>query len=661
VSILLNKDLRPLETTLFLNKLDTLLEKLRVQYEAGFFETQEDVIEEFNRAIEGFYASLKTPILKLRPVREGTPPSFANYNLLFGDVERDLRVIFKEVDTLERMILRNFNYMVSERDKVNKLLKRVSSKVGDYVLYSDDPIGGAIYFKDSFNDTSKTDFGSELLKEPQCEIYQAEGIVTLPIIREGSSVVSNVKVKINEEHSNGSSGNYQELGAAPHDELRDVLDSNPDTWFEYERVQRTRSVEDESLKLDLTLYFDQPQVVNFIRINPNNFGTQTPVVIKSIDTSFDGAVWVSVKDDIPIAGFLQEDEEDIFTLAPSTSKFAGQGLYTFTPRKVKYIRLLLEQVTPYLIDTPGGEQWRYAIGIRDIELQAIKYQTKGDIISQSFSSVLEIQKVSVLASENPFEASELADVLHQVSPDDGASWYSIQPQDRSGTEIPEILSFNTADENAISTPSPVYTLRHRMTLSRETDAFVEGSSTFRRTVKSGMDILTLPLVSPVTVTLTRPPVAGSLVLMNPLWGARSQQGDITASKQVLGLSNGQPGMRLTLPQEITDKIKSGDIGFDEVKIWVDNDSRWLRAPNDWTDVGRYDRVYILDTSGDNGIIQFGKEGITTVTDGILDAVGAVPAGGSVISFTLTEEQLHPSVTPPHTCDLIFTTDGEKPM
>lgn len=658
-----NKDLRPVDTTIFLNKLSALLERLNLQYRDGTFQTQEDVIEEFNRVLKDFYDRASTPFLRLRPAREGFSPSYLEYNDSFQELSWDLDIIFKELVTLEGTILKNFNHTLSEKDKLGKLVKRVSSKVGDYVLYSEDPIGNTIYFKDSFNDVSKIDFGSELLSGKQCEISVAEGIVTLPVIRSDTPTSKATKAQINESSGPGGSiGNYQEIGVAPHDDIRDILDNNPDTWFEYERVQRSKAEDTRTLVLDLTLYFEEPQVINFIRINPNNFGTQTPILVEQIDTSYDGNIRISVKDDVPISGFLQEDEEDIFTLAPSTSKYAGQGLYTFTPRKVKYIHLVLKQETPYLISTPAGQRWRYAIGIRDIEVKAIPYEANGDIISSAYDSPVEVKKVSLLASENPAEASELADITHQISADDGATWHDIQPQDRSGTDIPEILNFNTSDEQAITTPSPVSSLRHRMLLSRDAEKFKEGSSTLSTIVEGGSDILGLPSTSPMILGLTRSPVLGTVRLMNPLWGARALGGlkiiENVDGKQetrrpvirAVGRSTGQPNQEFkeVLSQEIGEgfvNIWSTDPGgpndTNEVIVWIDNDPTWRR-------VGSFSGAVDQYKITNDGSIIFGDG-----TD------GNVPDAGALIGFTLREERLSPSASTPYTCDLALSTDGDK--
>ena len=664
---MINKDLRATDLTVFYNKLDFLLQNLKVQYQNGTFQTQEDVVEEFRSVLHTFYTTLTAPFLKLRPVVAGTSPLYTSYNQSFTELGSDLSINFQELQTLETIIMRNFNCTISQRDQLIKLIKRISSKAGDYVLYSTDPIGNTVYFKDSFNDVSKIDFGSSLLTALQCEVDTTEGVVTLPLTKTNTplSVTSNIQIN---QSSNGSIGNYQEIGAARHDDVRDVLDSNADTWFEYERVQNTREENTNPLVLDVTLYFDNLSIINFVRINPNNFGTQTPVQINTIETSTDGNIFLSIKDDIAISGFLQEDEDNVFLLAPSTSKYTGQGLYTFTPRKVKYVHINFSQTTPYLINTPAGQKWRYAIGIRDIELQAVKYETTGDLISTAFSNGVEIQKVSLLASENPTEKSELADVKHQISPDDGATWYDIQPQNRTGTTTPEIVSFNTGDTGSIATPTPVLSMRHRVLLNRYPDAFKAGATSLSSIEKDGVDILGLPALSPPKMQLTRIPIPGTVKLMNPLYASRALDGKTVLEtidgkqqislpvKLIVGRSSGQPNQIFSgiLDQEIRSgmvsihtEIGTPNIDYNEMVVWIDNDNTWAR-------VGTFtsnDKQYMISN---DGTLSFGSYDIVAET-----GTGRIPSAGSVISIVLKEEPLALSSAAPYSADLVFPTDGDK--
>ena len=636
-----NNDLRPVDTTLFYNKLDLLLQELNEKYILGLYNTREEMIEDFNRLLSQFYLTTNTPSLKLRPANEFTTPNVKEFNDSFREVGNDLTVAFSELATLEKTVIKNFNYIVSERDNLIKSIKRLNSKLDDYTIYATDPLKKVVYFKDSFNDSSKIDFGSKLLTKEQCDINTIEGIITLPIDSSSLSTSKKLQVKIN-QNSNGSPGNLQQISSAgPHDDIRDLLDGNPDSWFEYERVVTTLSKISEPLKLDLTLYFTAPEIINTIRINPNNFGLQIPIKILTIDTSLDGRVWTSIKDDIPISGFLMQDEENTFTLAPSTSKSSGQGVYSFTPRKVKYFHIVFEQNTSYRIETTQGWKWRYAIGIRDIVVQAIKYKAEGDIVSQSFNSPIPIRVLSVLANENPSEASELADIKHQISIDDGGTWVDIQPQDRSGTIVPEVLVFNI----------PVYSVRHRMLFSRSSAAFKKGASSMSREIRQAIDVIGVPTSSPSTMALTRSPVDGTVSVMNPLWGSRSLDGlEIRTFKEdrierkkpiinIIGRSSGQANQKFRLPleYELTNKIiEKGD-----VIIWIDNDTSWTYQAV-LTDK---ENKYFLNN---NCELCFG--------DG---EDGNIPMTGSFIGFTLKEERLQPSADSPYMCDLRFPSDGSK--
>lgn len=681
-----NRHLSLPETTLALNKAEVLLKHLKEDRDT--FQTQSAIVQEFLKAMRKLCEDAVGPLLKLRKARAGTPPIRADYNDQFEELGQDLTVVFKELSTLENLILKNFNFMVSERDSVNKLLKRINSKLGDYILYVDEPTPDAIYFLDSFNDVSRIDFGSDLLETKQCEILPAEGIVTLPVVFHDAPAKRVAKVTIN-ENSNGTPGNYQELDVAPHENIKDILDSNPYTWFEYERVQSTLQENVAPLVLDLTFYFEKAEIVNHVRVNPNNFGTIVPVAITNIQTSYDGKEWTSIKDDIPVLDYLGEDEENIFTLAPASSKFAGQGLYTFTPRKVKYVRIALKQDTAYSINTSSGLRHRYAIGIRDVEFYGHKYESKGELVSAPFTMTKEIQKISLIASENPLEKSTLADIEHQISVDDGATWHSIQPQDRSGTEIPEILNINTSDSNAVLTENPAYAIRHRMIFERNASKFTEGAPELARKTKKATELFSIPSRSPLKFTLSRPPIDGTISIINPLWGGRDfipgetrrqySEGDwaeaiagaargerLGAKGYILGISNGRDD-EFNLPLDLV----ALDLELDDIYIWVDS-VRWKRVgtfaektKDPWYTSSIYlsptSKVYTLDKWGK---LKFGGPDEEALAWGQSDSkeapkLGALPPAGATISFTLKEEGLDISPHVPHRTTLLFPADGDK--
>jgi hypothetical protein len=491
------------------------------------------------RVLREFYRTLNEPRLEEPEAIVNDYPDVGMYNAMWQQIMDDLTIIFTELENVETLTVANFNFMTTESNRLKARLKAVSSKLGDYILYTDNPSRDALFFKDSFNDLSKIDVGTGLLNETECKIGQDEGIVTLPTKNEFASVISVTEKPVINPNSNGRKGNNNEIGALWNGDVMMVLDNNPDTWFEYERVVGEVSDTKQSLILDMTVNLGEPQIVNNVVVNPNNFGTKTTIIIKEIETSIDGDVFTSIKDDIPIAGFVTEDEENIFVLAPSTSKYAGQGIYTFTPRKVKYVHFVFEQPEAYSISTPQGNRLRYAIGIRDLNISAFKYEPKGEFISRPFEPGEEIRKVLLQTNQNPSEKSDIADVAWFVSPDDGQTWHKIQPSERgvdSGivSAVPEVITFNGDASNNITTPAPVDSIRVKGILERDDDAFTPGSSSFRKTVLSKSEVHQVPTTSPFKFTLEENPVQGTISVIDPLYGSRgiSQQGySISQSQQ----------------------------------------------------------------------------------------------------------------------------------
>ena len=522
-----NKFLLSDKSKLLKTKLDNLSKDLQGSLESGEFQTRERYILEAIKTIQQFYKDLQEPRLddeEILLTREDDLPDSEIYNLLWNTTVDDLITIFIELENIEDLTVANFNFVATESNRLTARLKTVSSLLGDFILYSLNPNRDSLFFKDSFNDLSKVDVGISLLNKEECEVNQAEGIVTLPIDKSQDSIIKINESPVINPNSNGIIGNNQEIGADFNGDLSTLLDNNPDTWFEFENIVTVASDDQEPLILDITLNVGEEKVINSIRINPNNFGTKTVIRIDQIETSIDGQIYTSVKDDIPIADFVEEDEDNVFSLAPSSSKFAGQGLYTFTPRKVKYVRFVFRQTEPFVIETSVGPRLRYAIGIRDIDIRNFIYLSEGEIISTPFETTDEVRKVLLSSNQSPTQTSELTEIEWFVSPDDGASWFEIRPkefQPISGTiDTPVILEFNGPSEDTIVTPVPVKSLRVKAVMTREDDNFEEGSSTFNKTIVTTSEVQQVPQAEPFVLDLLNAPVDGSISLVDPLFGSR---------------------------------------------------------------------------------------------------------------------------------------------
>jgi hypothetical protein len=652
-----NRETTPTQSALLKNKLASLVLKLQKSSSPRGtldFPTLEQTVAEAVRLLKLFYQDLSDPGFRPTNVIVDTEPDPDVLNENMDMVMDDLTVLFAEFENLEAVVLGNFNYMVSRLNRLNRKLKSVSSKTADFVLFSNLATKDALFFADSFNSLERVELQSPLLNADQAEVNQVEGVVSLPVDRVAQKAIFVTEIPVINTNSNGTSGNNFELNTQLNGDITTILDNNADTWFEYERVL---DVDDgEPLVFDFTVNLGESKVVNFVRINPNNFGTKTQVQIDAIDTSVDGQEFLSVKDDIPIADFLVEDEENVFALAPSTSKYAGQGLFTFTPRKAKYIKISLRQTTPYIIQAATGEKIRYAIGIRDVHIEALPYKSEGELISKRYGSTDEIRKVVLLSSQNPdasFE-SQLASVRHYISPDNGITWYEIRPKVSLGLSnttqaVPELLDFNGAYPWSIKTQNPVTSLRYKAVFKRDTEAFSETSTELAQSIQASTELFPVPGTSPYTLTLKNSPVPETLKLIDPSMGSR---GNV---RQPYNITRGTGSkLRVLLPFPLKRDTEK-DEGFlytgavrnvnkvDPQTIYVEG-VPWSRELSSTS--GGSDTHYDLNLDGAE--LEFG--------DG---SIGGAVADGATVSMTLQEERLYPSHDEEHITLLDYPTPNDQ--
>lgn len=649
----MNNQTTPIQSTLLLNKLSALVSKIQNDsqtFNIKEYQTLEKTINQAFSLLSKFYKTLSLPSFEPIKVFPESIPDPSDYNNNFNMILEDLTTIFREFENLEGVVIGNFNYTTSRLNRLNAKLKKAYSNLGDFVLYSQNSTKDAIYFADSFNNLNKIEINTPLLTKKQATINQEEGIITLPIeTKENEKALEIKELPVVNSNSNGIYGNNEEKGKSINNDLSVILDNNADTWFEYERVV---SKEDNiPLILDMTLNLGDPKIVNYIRVNPNNFGTRTQIEILTIETSIDGKVFYNIKDELPIGDFISADEENIFILSPSTSKFAGQGIYTFSPRKTKFIHLTFKQSTSYPIITNNNKtKYRYAIGIRDIEVKALTYATEGEMISTLFETYDEVKKVAIYSNQNPIAStsSSLASIQHFISPDNGLSWFQIRPLDNDGNadkeqELKEILDFNGVNLDTINTNNSVLNLRYKALLKRNSAAFVSDNADLAKELATNTELHTAPTTSPFALTLEKKPIKNSISIIDPQYGSRG----FLDLKYKIAQGTGV---------EIQFRLPFGNIKKDYLKTW--DGSKWTLGYSNpekiylngiqWTngELGSTDRTYRINYQ--DGIIKFG--------DG---TNGAAPPNGAIIEMALTEEQIFPIAGDTHIANLVYPTSNDK--
>lgn len=634
-----NKHLSEAPSNLVKAKLKVLLESVNDMYSSGKMVTESDISSAYHNAMETFFKSLDYSISnstsKFMP---GQPADPLQYNIFTNALSRDLEALFSEIGALDKIVTSSFNSITATREQILQRSKRISNKLGDYLLYADPSLGAGYFFGDSFNSPERIDSGSSLVETEECFLGQDEGVVLLPL--DGSPERPEVSSFTINKTSNGTLGNNAEADIVGKDDLAALGDNEPNTWVEYDKITAYES--NSPLLLDLTITLKEKSIINHIHINPINFGTPTPIKILSLETSKDGVEYRSVKDEVPIKDFVAEDEDNEFDLSPATSKYAGQGFYSFLPRKAQYIHVVFEQHTPYSVQTPNGLRLRYAIGLRDINILGRKFKQEGSLVSTQFSNENEIRKVALWASENPIEKSQLADVSHSISNDDGATWYDIQPTSRDSFQVQEVINFNNISSNSITTSSPVDTLRHKIYMNRNTDAF-EGNVTVSQEKVSNTDIVNIPSGGSPEVSLTQEPIDSTVKVLLPFWGSyscpRARAGDeVVGQSYPMELDHVDfnvdvppiDTLRYALPYKGFANLRSHLRVFVNGEQWefVNKDDNYLDNASDtsYSSIDTTSKVYYLNRGGAE--LQFGY------TDSSGNVRGALPPTGAKIGVVL---------------------------
>jgi len=353
-----NRFKQELAGTLLRNKLGALLAKLSESYVSGDHEGHEDLQDEFVQRMKEFTDEPFSPFFKGAHVRPGDYPDLDIYDGEMENLANDLFLLATETKNIQDIMVANFNMISRQEDQVKEGIKRIRSSLGDLKLYGTGALSENIYFSDSFGTLDKVDAETPLLSKPQAAVQPAEGIATLKFGQSDVQRAKIFKLQINDA-SNGVLGNRTETRLITHADTEAATDGNPDTWFEYEKSfvsSERRAFTDFAggpLVLDMTAILQKESIINRIVVNPNNFGTKNWIKIRNIETSRNGETYKSIFDDIPQAEWTVDERGALLSLAPEGSKFAGIGVYTFLPRKVRYIRIILEQDKFY-----GTANWK---------------------------------------------------------------------------------------------------------------------------------------------------------------------------------------------------------------------------------------------------------------------------------------------------------------
>ena len=292
-------------------------------------------------------------------------------------------------------------------------------------------------------------------------------------------------------------------------DLEYIQDGEPDTWVEYEAYQVidrevvgsflyekvnedgkteghdwSEGPEGGVLNLDLEFDLGAAKHINSILITPYGLENDSnyPVLIKRVQTSPNGTDWTNIR---PTDVWVTTDI-NLRSARVAQQLVSNSALWAFEVRTVRYVRVFFEQRKP--VEVPVGQVYwvdpesetesdkgpippiddtgkylgresvnsliqrrrayrarRWAIGIRDIELNQLQYQSLSTFVTKPMRTSGRVDRVALESVDVEIPSAYPAEqhwVRFFVSPDDGENWYPIAQMQDPEEGIPQQISFN---------------------------------------------------------------------------------------------------------------------------------------------------------------------------------------------------------------------------
>ncbi len=628
------------------NRVNHLLGRLSANRSVGSYATQEELIRAYADVATQILKGFDKRVYSLPNAVAGTPINEVDMNLYLLGIYSEIRYLLDSVKDTALMTEENFNFAVATIRNLQARVKDCRRQLSVFSLYATQ-FGSTSHFGETFLNEVNIDRGSTLLAEEECFIDLAEGTLSLPRLEEADQwTISDLQIGAN---SNGNTGSNTEKGTPVRGLIKSMYDKNVDTWMEYERVVSEEDI--SGLKLELKLVLDDVQPVNGIKIAPVFLGARTPFSIRAVDVSSDGREWISLKNDVSVAEFLDEDPEERFHLSPHSSGFSGEFNITFAPRFVKFIRLMFKQTSAFpIFDTSGNRRLRYVIAIKEIDIFGHKYSSVGELISKpiEFDKDINVIGLSSLV-DPPLLSPEVGGVDYFASYDDGASWSQLTSLEEASTDIPEVLF----------PPAGITSLRYKLHVNKDELAFSKQADA--TSAKSFSEVFGWSSRRPFVLGLFNKPEQGTVSICDPLVATRgkvyprvylgvgvgSSLIEEIGAGSVTYRRHGNTQLRLKLPlKEIVDP--------GTIYIYV-NGSLWTRVSNVSTISGLWDKEYAVERDIDNEFweIVFGNDSASA-------PFGRIPSPSDKVSLYLAEEScVVEGLASPYKLKLDYSSDGVK--
>jgi hypothetical protein len=173
-------------TSIF-DRVATSLFELVDKINKGKYLTKEEIIQDFNNALNDAYNNIDTLGTKLELLTKGEPPSSQKMNTFFSSLKNDVNISAKQLDYLLAKTISVFNMFTSEIENEKKYSQRIFSKAKVLQMYSQSPAEDIVYIGDSFDNQDYMDF-SKMSKTQNPIISNRNDDYTIKVKRKVGSI-----------------------------------------------------------------------------------------------------------------------------------------------------------------------------------------------------------------------------------------------------------------------------------------------------------------------------------------------------------------------------------------------------------------------------------------------------------------------------------------
>ena len=265
----------------------------------------------------------------------------------------------------------------------------------------------------------------EGIKNGKMTIDTTQGICLLPVVEKKEVSVASLSIL----KGNGQAGNSNKNVNTESQFLKNIVDKNVDTWFEYEKL-RFGPVE-----LELRVVLDGEHILNCIELEPYLFAGN---VFEIVDIYYTGSFggYKSLKDLMPA-----DNRETFLIKNLSTTQFLK---INFLPVKTNSIVFKFKSSDFTYVEVAGSkstvQEKRYGIGIKEIRLFSNRFSSQGSLTCENKSIEDNCYVGSAEAKIFP-EAESLYKSTFSITTDGGKSWSEIENSESFLVEDDRILKY----------------------------------------------------------------------------------------------------------------------------------------------------------------------------------------------------------------------------